>query len=192
MSYSDLCAQNSRGRQRWKDREFKSLSSNNHIVDQIELRFIEGGAELLGKIRPLWEKLNDLHAEKSPHFAEVFAKSTFLQRKAELEHKAITGRLLVILAVTKIDECAAYCVCSVGNESSGSGADKVGEIDSMFILARYRKQGVGSKCVNRCIEWFEENEAEKIIVFVGVGNEEVLEFYKNFGLLPRAIRLERP
>jgi hypothetical protein len=76
-------------------------------VDQIELRFIEGGAELLGKIRPLWEKLNDLHAEKSPHFAEVFAKTTFLQRKAELEHKAITGKLLVILAVTEIDECAA-------------------------------------------------------------------------------------
>jgi hypothetical protein len=41
------------------------------------------------------------------------------------------------------------------------------------------------------MEWFEENEAEKIIVFVGVGNEEVLEFYKAFGLLPRAIRLEQ-
>ncbi len=61
----------------------------------------------------------------------------------------------------------------------------------MFILARYRKQGIGSKCVNRCMEWFGENGAEKIIVFVGVGNEEVLEFYKTFGLLPRAIRLEQ-
>jgi len=108
-----------------------------------------------------------------------------------MEHKAITGQLLVILVVTKIDECVAYCVCSVGNESSVSGTDKVGEIDSMFILARYRKQGVGSKCVDRCLKWFEENEAEKIIVFVGVGNEEVLEFYKTFGLLPRAIRLEQ-
>ena len=160
-------------------------------MDQLELRFIEGGTQLLDKIRPLWEKLNDLHAEKSPHFAEVFAKTSFLQRKAELEHKALTGQLLVILAITKIDECVAYCVCSVGNENSHSGTDKVGEIDSMFILARYRKQGVGSKCVNRCMEWFEENEAEKVIVFVGVGNEEVLEFYKTFGLLPLAIRLEQ-
>jgi ribosomal protein S18 acetylase RimI-like enzyme len=160
-------------------------------MDQIELRFIEGGADLLGKTQPLWEKLNDLHAEKSQHFATVFAKSTFLQRKAELEFKAITGELLVILAVTKVDECAAYCVCSVANESSASGTQKVGEIDSMFILARYRKQGVGRKCVKRCMEWFEEKEADKIIVFVGVGNEEVLGFYKNFGLLPRAIRLEQ-
>jgi diamine N-acetyltransferase len=47
------------------------------------------------------------------------------------------------------------------------------------------------KLVNRCMEWFEKNEAEKIIVFVGVGNEEVLEFYKTFGFLPRAIRLEQ-
>jgi len=169
----------------------KNINSNSPIVDQLELRFVEGGAQLLDKIRPLWEKLNDLHAEKSPHFAEVFAKTSFLQRKAELEHKATTGQLLVILAMTKIDECVAYSVCSVGNESSDSGTGKVGEIDSMFVLARYRKQGVGSKCVNRCLEWFEENEAEKIIVFVGVGNEEVLEFYKAFGLLPRAIRLEQ-
>jgi len=40
------------------------------------------------------------------------------------------------------------------------------------------------------MEWL-KNKAEKIIVFVGVGNEEVLEFYKTFGLLPLAIRLEQ-
>ena len=142
-------------------------------------------------MRPLWERLNDLHAEKSPHFAEVFAKTSFLQRKAELENRAITGRLFVILAITKVDECIAYCICSVGNESSDAGKDKIGEIDSMFILAPYRRQGIGRKFVNRCMEWFEKNKAEKIIVFVGVGNEEVLEFYKAFGLLPLAIRLEQ-
>jgi diamine N-acetyltransferase len=174
-----------------KRRELKNLNSNSPIVDQLDLKFIEGGAELLENMRPLWEKLNDLHAEKSLHFAEVFAKTSFLQRKAELENKSITGRLLVILAIAKVDECIGYCVCSIGNKSSDSGTDKVGEIDSMFILAPYRRQGIGRELVNRCMEWFENNEAEKIIVFVGVGNEEVLEFYKTFGLLPLAIRLER-
>ena len=167
------------------------MNSNSPIVDQLRLKFIEGSTELLDDIRPLWEKLNDLHAEKSPHFAEVFAKTNFLKRKVELENKAITGRLLVILAIAKADECVAYCVCSVGNESSDYGTDKVGEIDSMFILAPYRRQGIGRKFVNRCMEWFAKNEAGKIIVFVGVGNEEVLEFYKAFGLLPLAIRLEQ-
>jgi diamine N-acetyltransferase len=163
----------------------------NEDVEQPELKFIEGGAELLDTVRPLWKKLNALHAEKSPHFAEAFAKTSFSERKAALENKAIKGELLVILAVTKVDECIAYCVCSVDKESRDSGTGKVGEIDSMFVSLPYRRQGIGQKLVKRCMEWFEKNEAEKIIVFVGVGNEEVLEFYKIFGLLPFAIRLEQ-
>ena len=171
--------------------EVEAKDLPNEDVEQPELRFIEGGAELLNTVRPLWEKLNALHAEKSPHFAEAFAKTSFLERKADLENKAIKGALLVILAVTKADEYIAYSVCSVDKESRDSGTGKVGEIDSMFVSLPYRRQGIGQKLVKRCMEWFEKNEAEKVIVFVGVGNEEVLEFYKIFGLLPFAIRLEQ-
>jgi ribosomal protein S18 acetylase RimI-like enzyme len=167
------------------------MNSNSPVTKQLELKFIEGGTELLDNVQPLWEKLNDLHVVKSPHFAEAFAKTSFSRRKVELENKARTGRLLVNLATTKLGECVAYCVCSVGKESSGRGAQAVGEIDSMFILAPYRRQGIGRRLVERCMEWFEMNEAEKVIVFVGVGNEEALEFYKAFGFLPRAIRLEQ-
>jgi len=171
--------------------EVEAKDLPNEDVEQPELRFIEGGAELLDTVRSLWEKLNALHAEKSPHFAEAFAKTSFLERKADLENKAIKGALLVILAVTKADEYIAYSVCSVDKESRDSGTGKVGEIDSMFVSLPYRRQGIGQKLVKRCMEWFEKNEAEKVIVFVGVGNEEVLEFYKIFGLLPFAIRLEQ-
>jgi diamine N-acetyltransferase len=160
-------------------------------MERIELKFIEGCAELLDTVRPLWEKLNALHAEKSPHFAEAFAKTSFSARKAGLKNKAIKGQLLVILAVTEADECIAYSVCSVDKESRDSGTDRVGEIDSMFVSVPYRRQGIGRKLVKRCMEWFEENQAQKVVVSVGVGNEEVLEFYKSFGLLPFAIRLER-
>ena len=76
-----------------RKKRFGNMNSNSSLQQQSELKFVEGGAELLDNVRPLWKKLNALHAEKSPHFADAFAKSTFLQRKAELEHKAITGRL---------------------------------------------------------------------------------------------------
>jgi hypothetical protein len=118
-------------------REWKNMNSNSLLVDQLELKFIEGGAELLDNIRPLWERLNDLHAEKSPHFAEIFAKTSFSQRKVELENKATTGRLLVILAITKVDECIAYCVCSVGNESSNPSfavSNQKGESERFLAL----------------------------------------------------------
>ena len=67
---------------------------------------------------------------------------------------------------------------------------KVGEIDSMFVLANYRKHGIGRTLVKRAMAWFKENVAKNVIVLVGVGNEEVLDFYGAFGLLPSAIRLE--
>jgi GNAT superfamily N-acetyltransferase len=159
----------------------------NEDVEQPELKFIEGGADLLDTVRPLWKKLNALHAEKSPHFAEAFAKTSFSERKADLENKAIKGELLVILAVTEAEDC----VCSVDKESRDSGVSKVGEIDSMFVSLPYRRQGIGQQLVKRCMEWFERNEAEKVIVLVAAGNEEVLEFYKIFGFLPFAIRLEK-
>src|SRR5262245_12862223 len=93
----------------------------NEDGEQPELKFIEGGAELLDTVRPLWKKLNALHAEKSPHFAEAFAKTSFSERKAALENKAIKGGLLVILVVTEAEDCIAYCVCSVDKESRDSG-----------------------------------------------------------------------
>lgn len=167
------------------------MKSNSSFEEQPELKFIEGGAELLDNVRPLWKKLNALHAEKSPHFADAFDKRKFLERKEQLKNKAIKGQLLVILTVTNADKRIGYCVCSVDKESFVSGTAKVGEIDSMFILASYRRQGIGRKLVNRCMEWFEKKEVEKVVVSVGVGNEEVLKFYKSFGLLPRAILLEQ-
>jgi diamine N-acetyltransferase len=171
--------------------EVEAEERPNEDIEQPELKFIEGGAELLDTVRPLWKKLNALHAEKSPHFAEAFAKTSFSERKADLENKAMKGELLVILAVTEADDCIAYCVCSVDKESRDSGVGKVGEIDSMFISLPYRRQGIGRRLMKRCMEWFAKNEAEKVIVLVGVGNEEVLEFYKIFGFLPFAIRLEK-
>ena len=83
------------------------------------------------------------------------------------------------------------CLLAWPEERTSTGFGKVGEIDSMLVLANYRKHGIGRTLVERAMAWFEENEAKDVIVFVGVENEEVLDFYGSFGLLPIAIRLER-
>jgi GNAT superfamily N-acetyltransferase len=76
-------------------------------------------------------------------------------------------------------------------ENSGLGAGTVGEIDSMFILASYRRLGIGRKFLPRCMEWFGKNGAQKVITVVAVGNEEVCEFYGLAGFLPLAVLLQR-
>ena len=155
-----------------------------------QLTFVEGGADLLDRIEPLWKQQTALHAEKSLHF-ESITTASFLDRKSVFEQKARTGILLVVLAMVGPDEIAGYTVCSVCEELSDLGTCKMGEIDSMFISASYRRLGIGRKFLLRSMEWFEQNHAEKVIALVAVGNEEVLEFYRHAGLLPQAILLQR-
>ena len=171
------------------DRRVETVNSN--VPADERLKFVEGGAEFLERIEPLWKQQTALHAEKSAHFAESFTTANFSDRKRVFEQKARAGSLLVILAIVGPDEIAGYTVCSVCEELSDLGTRKVGEIDSMFILASYRRLGIGRKFLLRCTQWFEQNHAEKVITLVAVGNEEVLEFYRLAGLLPRAILLER-
>jgi ribosomal protein S18 acetylase RimI-like enzyme len=164
---------------------------NSNVPAGERLLFVEGGAEFLERIEPLWKQQTALHAEKSTHFAESFTTASFADRKKVFQQKARAGSLLVILAIVGLDEIAGYTVCSISEELSDLGTCKVGEIDSMFILASYRRLGIGRKFLIRCTEWFQQHHAEKVITFVAVGNEEVLEFYRLAGLLPRAILLER-
>ncbi|MBV9874783.1 MAG: GNAT family N-acetyltransferase [Verrucomicrobia bacterium] len=156
-----------------------------------QLKFVEGGAELLDKIESLWKQQTALHAEKSLHFAESFTTANFSDRKSVFEQKARTGTLLIVLAMVGSDQIVGYTVCSICEELSDLGVCKIGEVDSMFILAEFRRLGIGRKFLVRSMEWFEQNGAGKVIALVAVGNEEVLEFYRHAGLLPRAILLQR-
>jgi ribosomal protein S18 acetylase RimI-like enzyme len=156
-----------------------------------QLKFVEGGAELLDEIEPLWKQQTALHAEKSLHFAESFTTANFSDRKSVFEQKARTGTLLIVLAMVGSDQIVGYTVCSICEELSDLGVCKIGEVDSMFILSEFRRLGIGRKFLLRSMEWFEQNRAEKVIALVAVGNEEVLEFYRRAGLLPRAILLQR-
>src|SRR5260221_14171298 len=114
-----------------------------------QLKFIEGGIELVNRIEPLWEQSKLLHTEKSTHFSEFFANTKFSARKEAFEHKAIRGKLLVILAETEGEEGVGYCVCSLGQERTSTGFGKGGEIESMLVLAKYRKHGIGRPLVER-------------------------------------------
>ncbi len=120
-----------------------------------QLTFVEGGADLLDRIEPLWKQQTALHAEKSLHFAESFITASFSDRKSVFEQKARTGALLVVLAMVGSDEIAGYTVCSVCEELSDLGTCKMGEIDSMFIPASYRRLGFGRKFLLRSMEWFQ-------------------------------------
>jgi hypothetical protein len=62
--------------------------------DPEQLTFVEGGAEFLDRIEPLWKQQTVLHAKKSRHFAEHFTTANFSDRKESVRAKGANRDLV--------------------------------------------------------------------------------------------------
>jgi len=141
----------------------------------------EGGVELLDVIRPLWEELNVLHAERSPFFGDDYKAFAFDDRKKMLLEKAAKGKLRIFIWAGEKRVIDGYCIASLDGYE--------GEIDSIYVKKEGRKSGIGTALMKECLEWLKKNGSERIKVVVAYGNEDVFDFYKKFELFPRATTL---
>ena len=152
-------------------------------MTQPEITFLSGGEELLATIQPLWEQLNKHHASISLHFKQDFAAYTFEQRKANIlkKHEKNTVRI----DIAQIHQIAvAYIVYA-------SCANKVGEIESIFVNEKYRGQGIGKTLMEGALTWLDAQNIEEKVIDIAVGNEEATHFYARFGFYPRIIKLKQ-
>jgi ribosomal protein S18 acetylase RimI-like enzyme len=154
------------------------VKPDDYTVETIDFAHVDS-------IRLLWEDLNASHAALSTHFGGHFKGMTFEKRKAEFREKAAQGDLRIDVCVHSATmENVGYCVSNKIREK--------GEIDSLFTKKAHRGKGVGSRLVEAAIKWMRDSGASEITVHVAIGNEPVINFYRQFGLLPRLILLSSP
>jgi diamine N-acetyltransferase len=139
----------------------------------------------LDLIKPLWEKLNQLHFDVSPYFKSRFQNMNWEKRKTKLIEKS--REILFEYVVDKENNTIiGYCISTTNKED-----EKIGEIDSIFIEETYRKSGLGERLMDNAIRWLNSKGTETQKLLVGVGNESVLEYYKRFDFYPLHIVLQR-
>ncbi|HCC35250.1 MAG TPA: N-acetyltransferase [Ruminococcaceae bacterium] len=148
----------------------------------MDIRYVSGGEELLDIIRDLWQELNNLHLEKSPHFRALYAQNTFEARKNSLLAAAKKGSLLTALAYDG-DLPVGYCIASL--------VEGTGEIESLFVLESYRKNGIAARLMDEALKWLAQLNPTKTVVKVSVGNENAFGFYARYGFLPRLTELQK-
>jgi ribosomal protein S18 acetylase RimI-like enzyme len=130
------------------------------------------------------EKLNAQHAAHSPHFAEDYAARAYTERKAYFLDKAQSGLLRVELAQdTATGQTVGYCVSLVTEEA--------GAIESIFIEADYRGQGIGDTFMRHALDWMNAHNIPMKRVVVAVGNEQAFGFYERYGFRPRHTVLQQ-
>ncbi|MGN0144122.1 MAG: GNAT family N-acetyltransferase, partial [Clostridium sp.] len=139
-----------------------SVSIIEKNIDEIEL------------IKPLWEQLNLIHADKSVNFKKRFEKYTFEKRMKSIINKAQNGIIkLDILFDDEKNRYVGYCISSIENYS--------GEIESIFIEKEYRKSGLGGKLMESALRWFKDKSITDIKINVVYNNSDALPFYERYG-----------
>ena len=143
---------------------------------------------MLDEIRPLWEKLNRHHIVRSRDFVEWFEQYTFEKRRDSILEKANGRNILVDLAKAGNDErIVAYCLSTIVEKPGGA----VGEIDSIYVEDEFRGMMIGVELMKRALTWFDERNVVSRRLIIAAGNEEVVDFYKQFNFFPRALVLEQ-
>lgn len=145
---------------------------------------ITGGLELLPLVKPLWEKLNYHHRDKSNNFKEKYQGLTF-EKRVEKFSKAHDFKINIDLIMdNNKGEYIGYCISTINS-------DFIGEVDSLYLSSECRGHGLGDELMERSMKWIHSNGAKSTIIGVADGNEEVLKFYERYGFKKRTIILER-
>jgi ribosomal protein S18 acetylase RimI-like enzyme len=148
------------------------------------VEYVEGAKELLHLIQPLWQNSKTYHKDKSKYFADIYANKLFQDRVNELTDNSKAGMRVSLVQDTDTGKYIGYCVSTINKEM-------IGEIDSLYVEEEYRKQGIGNQLMKRALKWMDENKVKSKIVVVGDGNENVIDFYNNYGFHIRKIVLEQ-
>lgn len=131
--------------------------------------------ELL-KIKNLWEELNKIHREESPHFRDYYSQFTFEDRIRgimKLDEKNIRIEIL-----SEYSTPMGYCISTARGDT--------GEVDSLYIDERLRNRGHGRELVKGAMRWLEDEKGcTRILIAVAHGHDSVIKFYERLGFFPR-------
>ena len=150
----------------------------------INITFISGNARIIDRVAPLWEDLNRQHLGASPYFKDYYRTLKFEDRKRAILQRTVGGEIRVDLAMNSANSIVGFCITSIDRELTG-------QIDSIFVSKTYRNQGIGTKLMEKALEWLNLKGSKKNIVSVAVGNEQAYVFYSQFGFFPRRTLLEQ-
>lgn len=140
----------------------------------MNIKIMEKNFSEINTIKPLWEKLNLIHLEKSVYFKSKYETFTFEKRISSVSEKVENGKIkLDTLIDVEKGKCIGYCLSSIEEDS--------GEIESIFIEEEYRKFKLGDKLMKSALNWFETNKIEKIEICVVYANDDALTFYERYG-----------
>lgn len=140
-----------------------------------KVEFLEINVTDIGKIKDLWEELNQHHYEVSTNFKEEYSNFKFHERMSLIKAKAEKSMLKIdVVNDENANKLVGYCISSIDENNNG-------EVESLYLKKEYRGHKIGENLMKRSLAWMDENQVTTKKVVVAAGNENVFSFYQKYG-----------
>lgn len=124
---------------------------------------------------------NDLFEYETKNGYDSYVKDWALGKKSADYFTDLINNQFVIVA-QEGQEAVGYLAGSIYKDNTYSYYKGLtAELENMFLKEKYRKFGLGSKLINKFLEWCKSNNVKRVFVTASIGNEGTINFYKKNG-----------
>lgn len=156
-----------------------------------------GSAEDLDLVEPLWVAVHHRHIESMPELAPyVDDTETWRARRLLYEQLLAKPETLMLLASAD-DTVIGYGLTHVMPvadswiEDTWTTGARIGEIESLSVLAPYRGTGLGSELLERLEAHLRDIGVDDVILGALAGNADAIRLYRRRGYRPTWLYLSK-
>jgi ribosomal protein S18 acetylase RimI-like enzyme len=162
-----------------------------------EWRIRTGSAEDFNLVGPLWVAVHHQHAETMPELAPYVSddETWRVRRKLYAELLAKPDTLLLLAFVD--DAAVGYGLAHVMPVDDSWIPDtwvtgsRIGEIESLSVLPKYRGSGLGSHLLEQLEKHLSDRGVDDLILGALPGNRDAIRLYQRRGYQPTWLYLSR-
>jgi ribosomal protein S18 acetylase RimI-like enzyme len=163
----------------------------------MSVEITRGSSDDIDSLEPLWVAVHHAHQAAMPELAPYVN-----DEETWREHRPLYVELFerpdTFLFLARVDGAlVGYALGCVAPASDGWAADtwrvgdRVGELESLSVLADHRGEGIGSQLLDAVEEEFAKLGVDDVVIGALPGNAGALKLYERRGFKPTWIYLSR-
>lgn len=143
------------------------------------MEIVEAEKKHINSIVKLSKKLLDFHWKIDKYYKRG-SKETQRQFKRYLS-KIINKKKFKVLVILEKEKPIGYFIGEIEKPKPYVSPQKIGKIETAFLLKKYRRKRIGEKVFKKLLEWFRKNKVQHIEVSVDSRNEIGIKAWKKYG-----------
>lgn len=163
----------------------------------MEFAVTAGGTADLDLLEPLWLAVHHEHRRAMPELNPYVTDDTSWRERRDHYRQLLAKHDPVLLLARNKDRVVGYGlgytmpVRGTWLADTWTTGARVGEIESLSVLAEYRGQGLGSLLLDKLHERLRQQGANDFVLGALAGNTEAIRLYQRHGYRPTWLYLSR-